>query len=682
MLKDMKLDDRTFQQIVDEMRKRIPFYCPEWTDHNVSDPGITLLELFAWMMEILLYRVNQVPDLHAIRFLEMLGLHYESPRAAQGRVTFWLSEPFQGGALEIGDDIEVATTQTETEAPEVFRVIEPFRIKAPKLATLVVQERGGRTHAKFDLQRTEEAERLRNEGVDVFCAVQEGDALYLGFSSDLSHHVLRLTLEVEDLRAAGGGRGAPPYQWKAHTAQGWQPCPVKEGEDRTENMNHTNYTQFVLPALQMTSIEGLERYWIRVELQKHRYKLSPRLFWVTPVVIGCSVLVRHEQKVENEQLGAFEGAPDQRFYLQHKPLLQRSTGEHLLVDNEQWTEVTDFADSAATLPERQPKKHYMLDNITGELRFGPAIRQRDGSVKQYGQIPPRQAKLKFSCYRYGGGLRGNLAPGKINTLKSSLSFIKRVENLEPINGGADQEALEELAMRATRLLRGSQRAVTAEDFAWLAQDEYNRRQNRSMVARAKCVPSEGTNPTRPGEVEVLVVPYVPIDPLLLGRLPSEKLAAAFADLLKEPTTPNSAANRLAETQPLHAFIKDRCLVTTQVKVSAADYQWVAVHVTVQAPPEVQRPAWEQQLLTKLYRFLNPINGGVTGEGWPWGGVLQLPALYDHLRAGDTLEIGRRIREISIFKATPDGASYGPVLEEVTISSRMVIASGQHVIRFL
>ena len=43
-----KLDDRLFQDLVEEAKKRIPHYTSEWTDHNVSDPGITLLELFAW----------------------------------------------------------------------------------------------------------------------------------------------------------------------------------------------------------------------------------------------------------------------------------------------------------------------------------------------------------------------------------------------------------------------------------------------------------------------------------------------------------------------------------------------------------------------------------------------------------------------------------------------------------
>ncbi len=67
------LDDRTFQDIVDEAKKRIAASCPAWTDHNVSDPGITLVELFAWMTEMILYRLNQVPEKNYIKFMELLG---------------------------------------------------------------------------------------------------------------------------------------------------------------------------------------------------------------------------------------------------------------------------------------------------------------------------------------------------------------------------------------------------------------------------------------------------------------------------------------------------------------------------------------------------------------------------------------------------------------------------------
>ena len=80
------LDDRTFQDIVDEAKKRIAASCPTWTDHNVSDPGITLVELFAWMTEMIIYRLNQVPEKNYIKFLEMLGLRLREPEPARARL--------------------------------------------------------------------------------------------------------------------------------------------------------------------------------------------------------------------------------------------------------------------------------------------------------------------------------------------------------------------------------------------------------------------------------------------------------------------------------------------------------------------------------------------------------------------------------------------------------------------
>ena len=77
------LDDRTFQDIVNEARRRIPQYCPEWTDHNLSDPGITLIELFSWMTEMLIYRMNKVPDKNYVKFLELLGVTLTPARACK-----------------------------------------------------------------------------------------------------------------------------------------------------------------------------------------------------------------------------------------------------------------------------------------------------------------------------------------------------------------------------------------------------------------------------------------------------------------------------------------------------------------------------------------------------------------------------------------------------------------------
>lgn len=87
------LDDRTFKDLVDECILRIPRYCPEWTNYNPSDPGITLIELFAWLTDQMLLRFNQVPRRNYVAFLELLGVRLAPPTPAQTAVTFYLTRP-------------------------------------------------------------------------------------------------------------------------------------------------------------------------------------------------------------------------------------------------------------------------------------------------------------------------------------------------------------------------------------------------------------------------------------------------------------------------------------------------------------------------------------------------------------------------------------------------------------
>src|SRR4029453_15194378 len=88
--------------------------CPEWTDHNVSDPGVTLIEAFATMVDQLLYRLNQVPDRHYVKFLELIGVRLFPPTAAQAPVTFRLSAP-QADTVRIPAGTQVPTLRTEAE---------------------------------------------------------------------------------------------------------------------------------------------------------------------------------------------------------------------------------------------------------------------------------------------------------------------------------------------------------------------------------------------------------------------------------------------------------------------------------------------------------------------------------------------------------------------------------------
>ena len=91
------LDDRRFQDLVDDAKRLVQRRCPEWTDHNVSDPGVTLIETFAYMTDQLLYRLNRVPDRIYLKFLDLIGLRMLPPTPASVPVTFWLAAPAAAG---------------------------------------------------------------------------------------------------------------------------------------------------------------------------------------------------------------------------------------------------------------------------------------------------------------------------------------------------------------------------------------------------------------------------------------------------------------------------------------------------------------------------------------------------------------------------------------------------------
>ena len=82
------IDDRRYQDLLDEALARIPVHNPEWTNFNRSDPGVTLIELFAFLTENLLYRANQIPERNRRKFLSLLGVPLQPGGSASGIVAF------------------------------------------------------------------------------------------------------------------------------------------------------------------------------------------------------------------------------------------------------------------------------------------------------------------------------------------------------------------------------------------------------------------------------------------------------------------------------------------------------------------------------------------------------------------------------------------------------------------
>src|SRR5882724_810166 len=112
------LDDRRWADLVEEGRALVPLYAPEWTNHNVSDPGITFVELFAWLAEMDIYQLNQVPDRHRRKFLELVGIVPNPPRPARTIVTFSLLQ---------GANSTVLLAETEVKGDDPFGQTTRFR---------------------------------------------------------------------------------------------------------------------------------------------------------------------------------------------------------------------------------------------------------------------------------------------------------------------------------------------------------------------------------------------------------------------------------------------------------------------------------------------------------------------------------------------------------------------------
>ncbi|HUF39608.1 MAG TPA: putative baseplate assembly protein [Anaerolineales bacterium] len=661
------LDDRKFQDLVDEAKKRIPHYCKEWTDHNVSDPGVTLIELFAWMTDILLYRLNRVPDLHYVRMMEMLGITLAEPAPARVPITFWLSKP-QPVSVTIPAATEVATTQTETQASIVFTTEQDLTIHPPALDAIINRvanpEEAGRKHyAAQNVRRLDAG----FEGFEAFSSVpQVDDAIYFGFENDLSDHVVGFDLDCDPAGGAGIDPTLPPLVWEASTGDAderWAECEIET--DTTRGLNGAGRITLHVPEMGAARIGKADGYWLRVRVREiseaeketgmRPYRVSPRIRRARAASWGGRTPAIHARLIVREFVGRSDGSPGQRFSLMRTPVLERGEGETLTVQVEgeppqTWTEVRDFSGSGSQ------DRHFTLDGVTGELRFGPAVRQPDGTIKLYSAVPPRGANLVFDRYRTGGGQDGNVERGVVNTLKTAIPFVGRVGNRSPAWGGLDTESLEAAKARVPGLLNAHERAVTEADFEFLA-----RRALPAAIGRVKCLqprPSEAGR-VDPGQVFVLVIPRVPNAE---GRIEAAHLEPEEADMAM-----------------LRDFLNERRLLTTRLDIRVPAYTWVAARVRLRAAPGADPAAVEREVLGRLYKYLNPLTGGAKGKGWPFGRDLFASDVYQCLQGVPDVQF---IRGLEIFLSQADGGPTTDPVETVELLAHGVIASGKHEVEFV
>ncbi|MDK0523818.1 putative baseplate assembly protein [Streptomyces sp. ML-6] len=633
------LDDRRFQQLVDEAKRYVQQRTPEWTDHNVSDPGVTLIETFAYMVDQLLYRLNRVPDKNYSAFLDLLGVTLFPPTAARAEVDFWLSAP-QPEAVLLPAGTEVATSRGEAEEEVVFSTSDDLSIVPSSLVRLVTAPVSG--------EQTDRTAPL-GAGQDVPCfqaRPEPGDAVLFGLPTAVPRCIVAVRLDSR-VEGVGVDPRQPPLVWEAWDGARWVTC--RTGTDSTGGLNRPGEITVFVPAGHTTSVAaGTRAGWLRCRVTAPEpgqpfYSESPTIREAEVFTVGGTADVEHAETVLDVPLGVSEGVAGQRFLVDRAPLLLDGEPPVVQVSSAEgwqvWTAVEHFG---ASLPD---DRHVRIDAVTGEFAFPPEVREADGTMRSCGAVPEKGAQLRIPRCRTGGGAAGNVARGAINVLRSSVPYVASVHNREAARGGVDGETVENAKVRAPNILRVQERAVTAADHEVIA------REAAPSLRRVRCLPAvagEG------GAVRVLVVP---------DAVPDEGGNLRFEQLIPSESVLSAVAARLDE----------RRLVGTRLVVEPPAYQGVTVVARLVASGgDVDRVRTEA--LAALFRHIDPLRGGAEGTGWPFGRPVQYGEVFAVLQNVPGVGL---VEEVRLFPADPITGRRGAAQERIDVTAGALVFSHQH-----
>ena len=249
------LDDRSWKQIVDEAIRLIPRYAPEWTNHNESDPGITLLELYAWMTEMVIYRLNKVPEKNFLTFLDLIGVRLKAPEPARVVLDFTPADGIEG-ELTVKKGTQVATLQAAGGDPVTFETLRDVSL----LPVHVI--RAASSHRATVADHTE---ALGSGGAKeaLFAGVQEVERfLYLGDDRlNAFNEEAAVDLFFDAMPGSSGPRVPTITEWQYFDGKRWRDMTVNRAESDTRRLSFGSH-----PGIEKQLVNGVETFWLRGKL--------------------------------------------------------------------------------------------------------------------------------------------------------------------------------------------------------------------------------------------------------------------------------------------------------------------------------------------------------------------------------------------------------------------------------
>lgn len=638
-----RLDDRRYDDLVEELLARVPAHTPEWVPAQVGDPGRTLVELFAWLADAVLYRANLIPERQRLAFLQLLGMPLQPARAARGVVALSLDEKNPVTAVTLAQGARL-----------------PGPVNFETLAEVSVLPVSGECYYKRALTSDEQTdlaeviEGLRqfhkiDGSVDAYVttpAFVDGMASKAGVdvvqdTADRSLWIALFAADVANVASvksalAGGGEGrqilnlgiAPAivlpesfdeirrpgqleHSWWISTADLLDDKPVYSSlrrlDDTTQEYTRRGIERLVLPGdiADFGVLEGDARKeanagvgdrpprlddpdrlsrlvaWLRLRPADKLESLP--LSWV-----GINAVeIDQRQTVRDRIIGQSDGSADQELQLALTAIDADSF--QLQVEETGLGYVTWQAIDDIALGGRDDGV-FVLDSEAGTVRFGDGI---------HGRIPEAGRRIRVAQLRAGGGVAGNLAAGTLKTIEAKgldgsavTRKLKVVQGIDT-DGGVDAETLDDAELRIPARLRHRNRAVTEDDYRALTIETPG-----VSIGRVEVLPRFMPRQRRfnvPGVVSVMV-------------LPQKTMLEAPNPRPDQPTI-----------QKVHDYLSARRPLATELYVIGCEYIPLAVSVgiTVRAGFGHDQINYDVRQAVQDYLWSLPPYGP-QGEGWPLG----------------------------------------------------------------
>lgn len=440
----LRLNPIAFDELVELGRSIIPSVAPEWTDHNVHDPGIMMIELLAWIADAQVYSLSRSRRDERRAYAHLLGVDFAGPQPARGLI-------WPGVAVTAGHRLPARTRVTATashpQAPAFFTTDEIDLTAAALTRVESVFAGGGRR--------------------DWTAANTQADATFMPFGSDPAPgDRLVLTLEGRlfatlpgtlaiGVEIAAGTASTPPAAGpddkplrraalRVTVAGPSGPRRVTVTRDGTDGLLHSGVLLLRIDDDPAPDAGALA---VSIASASGGFRRPPRLRRIALNVLP----VEQVEQVPEEEPRFGTGLPDQTYRLRNSGLMFPSDDvvrAHLFegAASYEWKAVPRLDD------EGPDARVFVLDPAEGRLQFGNGLN---------GRVPAEGSPLQVR-YAATDGVRGNLPKG----LDWSVEGIFGVfgSNSEPMTGGAPARTLEDLRRLARERSRTVRPIVTASDL--------------------------------------------------------------------------------------------------------------------------------------------------------------------------------------------------------------------------